>query len=44
MKPFPYNLASKPFRIGLHLACLFVHPIDRVAFHVSGLLREFRFY
>jgi len=44
MTSSPSNPTSKLFRIGLHLACMFVHPITHLGFHLSGIAREFRFY
>jgi len=41
MTSSPLNITNKLFRIGLHLACMFVHPIGRLGFHFSGITREF---
>jgi hypothetical protein len=37
------KLPNKLFRIGMHLACLLVHPAAHVGFHLAGIAREFRF-
>jgi len=41
MTSSPLNFINKLFRIGLHLACIFVHPIGHLGFHLSGIAREF---
>ena len=41
MTSSPPNITNKVFRIGLHLACLLVHPIAHLGFHLSGIAREF---
>ncbi len=37
------DIRNKIFRIGLHVVCLFVHPLAHSGFHFAGIIRELRF-